>query len=523
MTATAPDTVSETLDRVLGDEPDRVAVIDRRSSMTYAELDGAANSAAAVLADLGVRPGDRVAACLPNEVDIVVAFHGVMRLGAIWVGINRALAPAEKAMLLHASDPTLLLVEPGVIADSDGGWKTLIVDPDQVEEGWRAALTASAGALRPIYPDPDAPAAIAYTSGTTGLPKGIVHSQRNLLLPAASIAASRGYDRYLRKGDCLPLTILNLQVLTTLTTSAAGGCAVLTDRRDARGIADWIWRERVTVWNGVPAQLYSMVRDPQIEPAQLSSLREVWTGGAACPEELFSQFQERFGVPLRQTYGLTEAPTVVTMEPVDAARVEGASGQSLPHLDVSIWNDRGEKLPVGEVGEICVAATHEGEWAETYTRYLGLWRGGSVEELSPDGILRTGDIGSLDESGNLFVRDRKNLVIVRGGANVYPAEVERVLEQVPGIRASAVIGVPDDRLGERVVAFVEQERGYPSTEESIREHCLTQLARYKVPERVEVVDELPRNSMGKIQRRALLQASQRSSKPESTGKATPVT
>jgi long-chain acyl-CoA synthetase len=505
-----PPTVTETFDHVLEVEPGRPALAAPSGSLTYEELDAAADAAAAALSELGVRPGDRVAASLPNDVDIVVAFHGAMRLGAIWVGVNRALAPAEKETLLAAATPTLVLADPEIAAASASAhgstWRVLPVDPtdtDAAGGGWAAALAASAGAGRLPPPDVDAPAAIAFTSGTTGLPKGIVHSQRNLLLPAAAVVASRGYDETLRKGDCLALTILNLQVLTTLVTSAAGGCCVLTDRRDAPGVAHWIARESVTLWNGVPALLYSMVEDPEIEPAVLSSLREVWTGGSACPEDVMAAFRSRFGVPIFQGYGLTELPTVATMEPVDGEHVEGSSGVSLPHLRVSICDDAGNELPAGTEGEVVVRGATEGPWAGAYTPMVGYWRDSRVEPFDGD-ALRTGDLGVVDAGGNLLVRDRKKLLIIRGGANVYPAEVERVIERVPGVRGTAVLGVPDARLGQRVVAAVELDTVSTVSTGQIIAACRTRLARYKVPEQIVAVDDLPRNAMGKVQRDKLV-------------------
>jgi long-chain acyl-CoA synthetase len=503
MSPVRPPTITETFDHVLDVDPGRQALVGPAGSPTYGELDGAADAAAAALAELGVRPGDRVAASLPNDVDIVVAFHGAMRLGAIWLGVNRALAPAEKEALLAASTPTLVLADPEAAAGVGSTWRVVPVGPTDADGGWAEAVAACAGAGRLPPPDVDAPAAIASTSGTTGLPKGIVHSQRNLLLPAASVVASRRYDETLRKGDCLALTILNLQVLTTLVTSAAGGCCILTDRRDARGVAEWIARESVTLWNGVPALLYSMVNDPEIEPAMLSSLREVWTGGSACPEEVMAAFRDRFGVPIFQGYGLTELPTVATMEPLDGEHVEGSSGVPLPHLRVSICDDAGNELPAGTEGEVVVRGATDGPWAGAYTPMLGYWRDDRVEPFDGD-ELRTGDLGVVDAGGNLVVRDRKKLLIIRGGANVYPAEVERVLETVPGVRGSAVLGVPDPRLGQRVVAAVEVDDGFSSTTDEIIRHCRSYLARYKVPEQVRAVEELPRNAMGKVQRDKLV-------------------
>ena len=496
-------TVSECLDDVLETDPDREAVADDAASLSYAELDAAANNAAAALAQRGVRTGDRVAACLRNGIDIVVAFHATMRLGAVWVGINQALASVEKDNLLSLSQPRVFLTERSEAVEPPSQWPTIVSGSEQGADGWAAEVASCAGASRPDLPDPEAPAAIAFTSGTTGLPKGIVHSQRNLLLPAASIGFSRRYDATLRKGDCLPLTILNLQVLTTLLTSAVGGCCVLTDRRDARGVAEWICRQRVTVWNGVPAQLYTLVHDPDIPAALLSSLDEAWTGGAACPPALFEAFSTKFGAPLCQTYGQTEAPTAITMDPRHDVHVEGSSGKALPHLRIWIVDDEGSEVPVGEVGEICAEATDEGPWAGAYTPMLGLWRDGGVHR-GDDTILRTGDIGKLDSGGRLFVIERKNMVIIRGGANVYPAEVERVLDSLPGVEVSVVLGVRDERLGQRVVACVERQPGSEVDGSRLRDQCRARLARYKVPDQIRVLECMPRNEMGKVQR-ALLQ------------------
>lgn len=500
-----PIAVTQAFDHVLETAPQRLALVGPSRSLSYEELDAAADAAASVLAELGVRPGDRVAACLPNDVDIVIAFHGAMRLGAIWLGINRALANSEKDTLLAVATPTILLADPDTAAlySSDSStWRAVPVDPADSRGGWNAALDAAAGADRLPAPDIDAPAAISFTSGTTGLPKGIVHSQRNLMLPAASVVADRGYDESLRKGDCLSLTILNLQVLTTLLTSAAGGCCILTDRRDARGVAEWIERESVTLWNGVPALLYSMAADPGSEPAMLASLREVWTGGSACPEETRAAFQARFGVPLHQAYGLTELPTAATFEPVGAPHVEGSSGVPLSHLEVDVRDDAGRDLPTGTEGEVVIRGVAGGPWAGAYTPMLGYWRDDHVEPSGSE-ELWTGDLGVIDASGNLLLRDRKKLLIIRGGANVSPAEVERIIEGVDGVRASAVLGLPDPRLGQRVVAVVETDPGFRGTTDDILDHCRTHLARYKVPEQLLVIDELPRNSMGKVQRAQL--------------------
>ena len=353
-----------------------------------------------------------------------------------------------------------------------------------------------------------------------------MHSQHNLLLPGAVLVASRGYDASLRKGDCFPFTVLNMAVLTTLLVSQAGGCSIVMDRIDAEGVAEWIRSERVTTWNGPPALLYSLATNDAVAAADLASVNEVWTGGADCPEAIRSMFEAKFGLPVLATYGLTEAPTVVSIDPRDGPHVPGASGRPLPHMAVRISAGDGATLPVGETGEICLgsAAAGAGPDDRLYRPMLGYWqRPVATAEVLAGGELHTGDLGFLDADGFLHVRDRKSLVIIRGGANVYPAEVERVLLEAPGVAACAVLGVPDERLGERVVAIVElavsnqrvnldrtavvhaqvDGTGADAHEDAWRAHCLANLAKYKVPERFVVVDAFPRNAMGKIIRKEL--------------------
>lgn len=500
-----PGTVARVFDRALADDPHREALVTRSRRLSYAELDAACSRAAGTLRSLGVRAGDRVAASLPNELDVVLAFHGAMRLGAIWVGVNRPLAPPEKQYLLDDSGASLLLAEepvPGTSTD---------VRFVGVEE-WRSEVasadggSAEGGADSEV--DPHAPAGIAYTSGTTGRPKGAVHSQWNLLLPGASLVAERGYGPELRKGDCLPLTILNMQVLTTLLTAQAGGTCVVMDRTDPEGIAEWIRTERVTTWNGPPALLHSLASADAVSHEDLETLDEVWNGGADCPDAVRRRFEAKFGHEILCTYGLTEAPAVVAIDPRGSPHRPGSSGRPLGHLEVVIADDAGAPVAPGQTGEILVRAADD-----RYRPMLGYWHrddtaaDDSHAEAAADalagGALHTGDVGFLDDHGELHVRDRKKLVIIRGGANVYPAEVERVLHEAPGVAACAVLGIPDERLGERVVAALEPEPGVELDEAQLRAHCEQNLARYKVPERFVIVESFERNAMNKILRPGL--------------------
>jgi long-chain acyl-CoA synthetase len=492
-----PRTVAEVFDHVLTTDPDRELLVTRSGRFSYADVDRLANRAAHALASLGVRAGDRIAGALPNEVDVVVAFHGAMRLGAVWVGLNRALAPPEKEYLLADSTTSLVLCDAPTaaqLADVDvGSAQVVVIGAGSDGDVWNDSMAAADDSRPDVDIDPHAPAGIAYTSGTTGYPKGAVHSQYNLMMPGAVLVATRGYDRDFRRGDSLPLTILNMQVLTTLMTGQAGGCSVIMDRIDALGVAEWIRDERVTAWNGPPAVIHSMSSMDEILPSDLASLTEVWVGGADCPESIRTAFQQKFGMPLLTTYGLSEAPTIVTTDDLDGGHVVGASGKALPHLDLQIIDD-----------EVCVGPMTSGPWAGVYHLMLGYWeRPDATAETLAGGVLHTGDLGFVDDDGYLHIRDRKSLVIIRGGANVYPAEVERVVHELDGVAACAVVGFEDERLGERVMAAVELDPGAVVTAEELTAHCLANLAKYKVPERWVFVDAFPRNSMNKIQRREL--------------------
>jgi long-chain acyl-CoA synthetase len=526
-----PRDVSRVLEQALGEDPDRPAITTRSGTVTYAELDALANQCARTLREHGVKPGDRVAASLPNDIEILVAFHGAMRLGAIWVGINQALAASEKEYILRDSGTSLFLCDAATAEQMQARRETLadlrsiVLGSDDTPDEWRSALEVQAPDPVQAIIDPHAPAAIAYTSGTTGYPKGVVHSQYNLLAPGAHLGATRQYNEDLRKGDCFPLTIINVVALTTLLTAQARGLGVIMDSLRAGDVADWIRRQRVTVWNGPPPVLYTMAHDERIRPSDLQSLREVWSGGADCPETIRSAFESKFGVEIRGTYGLTEAPTVVAIEVPRGPHVAGSSGIPLPHLEVTIRDTDGQTLPPGEVGEICVGAR---DTAEIDRRMVEDWGGRAGTELPPyrpmlsywkkpdesdaalrGGVLHTGDVGALDAAGNLIVSDRLSLVLNRGGANVYPAEIERVVVQFSPVDSCGALGLPDERLGQRIGLLVQFKPGRDPDIDALLEHLRAELAHYKVPEFVASVESLPRNVMGKIDRRALSEVGQR--------------
>jgi acyl-CoA synthetase (AMP-forming)/AMP-acid ligase II len=462
-------------------------------------LDAAADRAAANLHVWGLRRGDRVAVSLPNTSPIVILFHAVMRLGGVWVGLNTHLAPPEKRFILEDSGATFLLATPEVLHGLDG----LEIPGIEVRSIGGGASDFTDTAVGDWYPRPtdlfDAPAGIAYTSGTTGRPNGVVHSHRNLLLPGAVLGADRGYDSTLRRGDCAALTILNLQVTSTLLTAQAGGTQVVMDRVDPEGIAEWIRRETVNSWFGVPTMLHGLATSERVVAEDLQSLEDVWTGGAELPPSIRRGFEEKFHRRVYATYGLTEVPTVVSIEPRAETPRPGSSGRVLPHLEVEIHGQDGQAGYGGE-GELVISGRADGDWGGLYRPMLG-YHPLSIDRdpARPDQPLRTGDIGIVDGDSYVYVRGRSTSLIIRGGSNVYPAEVERAILEVPGVDGVAVVGIPDERLGQRVGAALELAEGVDITADQLLEHCRGALAGYKVPDQW-LFRPLPRNAMGKVVR-----------------------
>lgn len=502
----------------LASSPERVVLVSRHARFSMADLAEEVYRATGALASLGVHRGDRVAGCVRNHSELVVAFLAAMHIGAIWVGVNPVLAAAERSWLLADSGASVLIGETAAIEGTSitmqrcPELRHLVTVQPGLDCEWRDLLRWSEPLTGPVDPvDTLAPAAIAYTSGTSGRPKGVVHSQHNLVVVASGAGGRTVPGPGDRVGVCLPASLLNLMVLGPLTALAREATCVLVDRVDPVGLAEWIIREHITTMSLVPTILYDLVTSPEVDTGGFSSTFQPTLGGSDCPPRWRALFQNN-GFRASQNYGLTEAPTSVTAGVPE--QPFGSSGRALPHVSITIRDsESGEPLPPGQVGEICVGPAVRGPYAGIYRTMLGYWqRPNESEQALAQGVLHTGDLGWLDHDGWLFVADRRHDLILRGGANVYPAEVERVLVADSRVRAAAVVGIPDDRLGQRVYAAVELNDAVAdtgdaaaATGEALRHHCFELLARYKVPDRIVVVDRLPRTSMGKVRRREVLE------------------
>ncbi|NND69617.1 MAG: acyl--CoA ligase [Halioglobus sp.] len=501
-----PATIGDVLARQLTRDPDRLALVGRGGRLTYAQLDAEADRTAVEFHDAGITRYDRIAACLPNDIDIVIALLACARIGAIWVGVNRPLAPPEKAFILADSGAQLYLTDAAGAEEIRPALNEL--------PGLRVVQLGAAimeGGVHGFvqhpkpkpYPRPDVdsyePAAIAYTSGTTGRPKGAVHSHHNLLLPGAVAVAEERFGPDCHQGVMLPLTILNLVVLAPLTAFQDGAACVCMDSMKPEDIADWIADEKVGHFASVPTVVQDLLTSDNVDPRDLATLGHPDIGGAGIAESFQRLYRERFGKHMTVAYGMTEAPTIVTKTSPDEAPVEELCGRAVPQLEVLVVDEGDAPLSPGAIGEICVRPAGAGPYAGVYTTMLGYWnRPEDTEAALAQGMYHTGDLGYLDDTGQLFIRGRQKELIIRGGANVYPAEVERVLVTDARVSDAAVLGIDDERLGQRVVAVVQSECDAAELEEALRALCERQLARYKVPDRILVVAALPRNAMNKV-------------------------
>jgi acyl-CoA synthetase (AMP-forming)/AMP-acid ligase II len=465
------------------DRPDvgNVALEDGHRSVRYAELGASVRRLAGAFARQGVSAGDRVAVMVPNSAASVELYLACALVGAIWVGINPAAPHAERDRQCALVGPTLTVSAEGFASLYDQG------DPD----------------FDAAPPDPSEPCAIGFSSGTTGTPNAVVHSRAAVSLVAAVLAQMQLQSDD-RVGVILPMSIHNLIAVGALPPLFAGATCVAVDRMCASGVAAACRDRALTKLNAlVPATIYDLVHDDAITARMLDSLRIAGTGAAGLSEALRAAFEAKFGRRLVGSYGMTEAPGVVCIEDPGAPHIAGASGKPLPHLMVSTCDEHGRPLPAGQEGELRVSAAERGAWADVYRPAIGVWTESGLVRRAPDEkSFRTGDYGWVGDDGTVFVSGRKGDVLVRGGVSVNAAELEDVLGQLHGVRDVAIVGEPDDRLGQRIVAFVEPTPEVTVDASQLREGALGVLAHGKVPDEF-VVAELPRNAMGKVVRTRL--------------------
>jgi long-chain acyl-CoA synthetase len=469
--------------------------------LSYGELDRTARGIATSLRERGVQPGDRVALLAPNVPEFTMAYFGILYAGASVVPINVLAAGPEVAYFLEDSGARLLIAHPLFEQSARAGAAAAGVPVVlAVSEGGDDTVGGMARAepIEALHPtSPQDTAVVLYTSGTTGKPKGAELSHSSLLMnctvvvPALVPPTEDAHEAL----ATLPLFHTFGQTVIQNGMIAMGGSFTLLPRFTPAEAFELIERDRLTIFAGVPTMYFAMLHHRGDRAYDISSLRVCLTGGAPMPVEVMTAFEEKFNVEILEGYGLSETSPVASFNVIGKPRKAGSIGYPVWGVELCIRNDADEPLPEGEHGEICVRGHN------VMKGYLG--RPDASKEALRGGWFHTGDIGYRDEDGCYWIVDRKKDMILRGGFNVYPREVEEVLYEHEAVAEAAVIGVPHESHGEEVKAVVALVPGASVTPDELREFCKERLAAYKYPRLVEIIDELPKGPSGKILKREL--------------------
>ncbi|WP_285032705.1 AMP-binding protein [Mycolicibacterium sp. lyk4-40-TYG-92] len=487
-------------DRRAEHDPHAPAVADARHTLSNTQLHDRVRAAAQHLCDLGIGVGDVVAVALRNRVEFVVLLFAAWRLGAAVTPVNPSLTDDEVRRQLVDSAARLLVI------DDDGtpaaGVPTLSV----------ARLASSpVGTDHVPHDDPAALALLIYTSGTTGTPKGVMldHANLDAMAQMGRQALQVGpVDRCLL---ILPLFHVNGIVVSVITPLLSGASVVIADRFTPETFFEVIARKRPTFFSAVPTIYTMLAALPDDVTADTSSLRFAICGAAPASAELLNRFETRYGFPVIEGYGLSEGTCASTINPIDGSRRVGTVGKPFPGQRIRIVDAHGHDVPTGDDGEIIIAGPN------VMRGYLG--RPEDTARTVVDGWLHTGDIGHLDADGYLTLAGRSKDMIIRGGENIYPREIEDVLSSDPDVLDAAVLGAPDDKWGEVVVAYVAPRAGATIDINALQARCALNLAGYKRPTEILIVDAIPKNPVGKTDKAPLRAA--RIAATENTEKAMP--
>jgi len=480
-----------------GRHGDELAVRLDDVELTYSELEEMTAQGAAMLRDSGVKPGDRVGLMLPNVPAFVVLYHAILRAGGVVVPMNVLLKRREVAYYLGDSGAELLFAFDEVREDAKAGAAEAGAEVRILERGglpdWLAPFEADSTVADTEAEDT---AVILYTSGTTGQPKGAELTHANLDGNADVVARTMTTVGH---GDvvlgALPLFHSFGQTAAMNASLRSGACLALLPRFDPERALETMRSLDITVFLGVPTMYTAMLNLPGREDYQLPSLRTCISGGQSIPVEVLHGFEDAFGCMILEGYGLSETSPVACQNQPDRERKPGSIGLPIEGTDMKIVGEDGDQVPDDEVGEILIKGPNV---------MKGYWRKpDATEETIRDGWLHSGDLGRRDSDGYYYVVDRKKEMIIRGGYNVYPREVEEVLYEHPDVAEAAVIGFPDDTHGEEIGAAVVLKGGSEASAEDLQAHVKGQLAAYKYPRRIWFMEELPKGPTGKILKREI--------------------
>jgi malonyl-CoA/methylmalonyl-CoA synthetase len=468
--------------------------------LSYATLHGESGRFAAAFAQRGVVPGDRVAVQVEKSLEAVLLYIACLRLGAVFVPINDANTPNEVDYFLRDSQPRVAVIRPGAPALAAIAERAGVGHVETLGVDGQGSLVDGAGATGGTFMstaglNSSSLASIIYTSGTTGRSKGAMLTRGNLASNAEALMRTWGFSSADVLLHALPLFHIHGLFAAINTVLAAGAGLLLLPRFDAEAVLRHL--PEVTVFMGVPTHYTRLLQQRGLDRESTARMRLFVSGSAPLLAETHREFSERTGHAILERYGMTET-LINTSNPYAGARVPGSVGKALPGVAIRITERVGSAIEEAE--EAAGAVEVKGS-----NVFAGYWKDAQKTraEFTPDGWFKTGDLGRLDSQGYLYIVGRAKDLVISGGYNVYPREVETELDALEGVVESAVFGVPHPDFGEGVTAVVVSARGARLSEEAIIQALQGRLARYKVPKRVLLIDELPRNAMGKVQKNVL--------------------
>jgi long-chain acyl-CoA synthetase len=488
--------LADLLVRTAAEHGDRTAVKLDDLALSYSVLDQASRRVAGLLRQRGLQVGDRVGLSLPNVPYFPVLYYGILRAGGVVVPMNVLLKGREVAYYLDDAGAKMMFAwhdfaDAATEGAEKAGAELTLVKPGEIE-----GVVFAADPFEEVVDRADDDVAVLlYTSGTTGTPKGASLTHHNLL---SNTEASRklidiGPDDVVL--GALPLFHSFGQTCSMNAVVSAGATLTLIPRFDPVKGLEIIQRDKVTIFAGVPTMYNAFMSVPNADEYDTSSLVTCVSGGAAMPGEILRGFEEKFGCVILEGYGLSETSPVASFNHREIGRKVGSIGTPIEGVEMKVVDDEGNEVPQGEVGEIVIKGPNvmKGYWNKPE----------ATAEVMRGGWFHTGDMAKVDEDGFFFIVDRKKDMIIRGGYNVYPREIEEVLYEHPAVRECAVLGVPDEQWGEEVGAAVALKPGAEATPEELREYVKSQVAAYKYPRHIWIVDELPKGPTGKILKREI--------------------
>jgi long-chain acyl-CoA synthetase len=501
-----PRSIPELLARRVEAAADKVFLFSEADGrqFNYAEFDAAVNRAAAMLTKYGIRRGDAVGLLLPNSAEYVIAYFACWRLGAVAGPINSLLKAQEISYVISNSDAKALLVNSEYLPLVDGIRTEIdtvqaIISFDSEAEATEKFADDATSALPPAPEvDSEDEAIIIYTSGTTGKPKGCLLTHANLITNAKQISSWLGFTERDRLLSVMPLFHMNAVSVTTMAALYAGGSTVVSPKFSASRFWQVISDYQITSFGSVATMLSMLLSTyPKGVPEGLRTdqLRFAMCGSAPVPAEVLKRFEETFHCLVVEGYGLSESTCRSTFNPPDERRRPGSCGLPIGN-EMCVVDEEDREVPDGTLGEIVLRGENI---------LKGYYKNPDATSVAfRNGWFHTGDVGYRDADGFYYIVDRKSDMIIRGGENIYPREIDEVLYQHPAIAAAAAIGVPDALYGEEVAAFIVLKPGTEATEEEVIAFCRARLADYKCPKTVRFVEEIPKGPTGKLLKRELV-------------------